>query len=480
MHVGPTNSGKTYNALKRLEAAKTGIYCSPLRLLAHEIYSRMNNNNRPCELITGEDRRTSPFDFNSPDYPTNNMNEKQLPIISSTIEMANLSKFFEVAVIDEIQMMQDPQRGWAWTTALLGINAAEVHLCGEETTVPLVKKLLEFTGDEIQVIKYERLNKLIVSDKSVSKDYTDIKKGDCIICFSRKEIFNVAAKIEKKTKFKCAVIYGSLPPENRSLQADLFNDPNSDYKVLVASDAIGMGLNLRINRVIFQNVAKFDGTKENNLTISQIKQIGGRAGRYSLTNDEGEVTAFNRDHLSVIAKSMPTTPEPIKKAGIFFDKNVIERFSYQFPENRISEVITAFSDCAVYSNLFFMCNSSGISLVAEEISKYPLTVKQFLLLLNAPISYRNPVALNIALKFVDHISQGKECNISNCIDINANLSNTKAGLQYSEALHRSVLLYLWLSYHYPTIFCDIEAVNEYKLKLESAIQKGLLNHASFV
>lgn len=105
LHVGPTNSGKTYSALKRLTEAKSGIYCGPLRLLAHEIFERMNNNGIACNLVTGEEKRIISEDAT---------------LTSSTVEMVELNRDLEVAVVDEIQMIGDRNRGWAWTQALLG------------------------------------------------------------------------------------------------------------------------------------------------------------------------------------------------------------------------------------------------------------------------------------------------------------------------------------------------------------------------
>lgn len=281
MHVGPTNSGKTHNALRALAAAKTGIYGGPLRLLAHEIWERLNkgqivplgmdadegaepdldnnidggtpfdiesNPNSPsapakpiiqkggdprfarvCNLITGEEQRIL-------DQNTNRM--------SCTIEMIPYHTHFDVAVIDEIQMISDTERGGSWTNALLGLNASEVHVCGEESAVPLVKELLKDTGDDIVVNRYQRLSPLRVGTESLGGDLTKVQKGDCVVSFSRRGIFSVKGQIERKTGIKCAVAYGRLPPEIRSEQARLFNDPECGYDVLVGSDAIGLGLNL--------------------------------------------------------------------------------------------------------------------------------------------------------------------------------------------------------------------------------------------
>lgn len=246
MHVGPTNSGKTHTALRALAAAPRGIYASPLRLLAFEIYDRLNKGKivplgaeneppekhvRKCNMVTGEESRIV---------------DEFAGLLSCTIEMIGLEKYYDVAVIDEVQMLTDPERGGAWTAAVLGICATEIHLCGEEGAVPLVQKMLKDTGDEVIIHRYERLSPLVVAEDSLNGDFRNIQKGDCIVTFTRRNVFALRDMVEKATDMKCAVIYGRLPPEVRSAQAELFNDPNSGYDVLIGSDAIGMGLNLYV------------------------------------------------------------------------------------------------------------------------------------------------------------------------------------------------------------------------------------------
>jgi ATP-dependent RNA helicase SUPV3L1/SUV3 len=268
LHVGPTNSGKTHTALRTLAAARVGAYGGPLRLLAHEIYERLNTGQivplgaetadnyevdetsnldvqvpgtpravlkhgntlfaRPCSLITGDEMR----------------HVDGATLYSCTVEMLSLDKRYDVVVIDEIQMIADSQRGPAWTAAVLGTAAEELHLCGEERAVPIVQALAKITGDELIVNRYQRLSPLEIAPRSLERDLTRIRKGDCIVTFSRTNIFNLKKDIEEKTGLRCAVVYGRLPPEIRADQAALFNDPPSGFDVLVASDAIGMGLNL--------------------------------------------------------------------------------------------------------------------------------------------------------------------------------------------------------------------------------------------
>jgi len=239
MHVGPTNSGKTHNALRALAAANTGVYAGPLRLLAHEIWLRLNRGEivplgaeqdpvdapvptpavvtadsaldaapvvsaprgnpeyaRPCNMLTGEERRIV---------------HDLAPLLSCTVEMLSAAQPWDVAVVDEIQMIADAERGYAWTSAVIGLNAKELHLCGEETAVPIVEALLKDTEDELVVKRYQRLTPLSI-DKPLEGDLNKIEKGDCVVAFSRKRIFSLKSKIESATQMRCAVVYGKLPP----------------------------------------------------------------------------------------------------------------------------------------------------------------------------------------------------------------------------------------------------------------------------
>ena len=227
MHVGPTNSGKTYQALKRLEQAESGIYAGPLRLLAHEVFTRLNAKGMKSDLITGDEK-----------------NEQEgASLKSCTVEMVPLNVDVDVAVIDEIQMIGHRERGWAWTQAVLGLKAKEIHLCGEERSVPLMRELVASMGDELEINTYKRLSPLETS-ASLRGRLANLKKGDCVVVFSVVGIHAMKRDIEKATQKRVAIVYGSLPPEIRAQQAKLFNDPENDYDFLVASDAIGMGLNL--------------------------------------------------------------------------------------------------------------------------------------------------------------------------------------------------------------------------------------------
>ncbi|KDN47955.1 hypothetical protein K437DRAFT_290460, partial [Tilletiaria anomala UBC 951] len=234
--------------------------------------------------------------------------------------MCSLETACDVAVIDEIQMIGDSGRGHAWTSAVLGLPAKELHLCGEASVEPLIRKMAEACGDVVHVHKYERLTPLVIERSSLKGDLSQIQKGDCIVTFSRSKIFDLKSEIEAKTKLRCAVAYGGLPPETRSEQAKLFNDPDSGFDVMVASDAIGMGLNLKIKRVIFETLAKWNGTEFVWLSCSQIKQIAGRAGRYGTSSDPsetgGSATTLHVDDLEVLQQAIDAPIVPVDQAAI--------------------------------------------------------------------------------------------------------------------------------------------------------------------
>ena len=255
-HLGPTNSGKTYAAIEELkkmsiDARGHGVYCAPLRLLAQEMYDKLNEGGIKCSLRTGEISKL-PKDCDSIGNLYESFDWNAAPLVACTVEMLNMRKVYNVAIIDEIQMIADTQRGWAFTQALLGCNAEKLFLCGEVAAKPLIEKILKETGEEVEFVTFDRLTPLELMPSTLKPPFK-YEEGDCVVTFSRKSIFKLKDAIEfqrngnrkgKDLKRKVAVVYGSLPAENRSIQAAQFNDSESGFDILVASDAIGMGLNL--------------------------------------------------------------------------------------------------------------------------------------------------------------------------------------------------------------------------------------------
>ena len=234
-HAGPTNSGKTHDSLERLLKARSGVYCAPLKLLAAQVCEKVNAAGVPCELVIGDE-----VIFNGSGE-----------FISCTVEMAPIDEQVDVGIIDEIQMIGDKERGWAWTRALLGLPAREIHLCGEPRAIPIIKKLLRSTGEEnsLKILWHERLVPLKITEP-LGGDLRKIERGDCVVCFSRKQVFNIKSQIEEaRPGMKVNIVYGALPHEVREAQTQQFNKVgDGENCALVATDAIAFGLNLNIRR----------------------------------------------------------------------------------------------------------------------------------------------------------------------------------------------------------------------------------------
>ncbi|KAJ1892198.1 RNA helicase [Coemansia sp. IMI 209127] len=476
MHVGPTNSGKTYHALQRLKSLSSGVYCSPLRLLAHEVHTRMLNEGISCILITGEEKKMPDFEkIGVKPYGINFRGDDSAQVLSCTIEMCQYSHDMKIAVIDEIQMISDLQRGWAWTNALLGLRAEEVHLCGEPSAVPLVKKICALVDEEVEVREYTRLGPLEVSKTSLWGNLSNIEKGDCVVAYSRKEIYEIKKAIEEKTGMKCAVIYGALPPEARAKQAQLFNDPNSDYDVMVASDAVGMGINLNIKRVVFMTLTKWDGEVVRSVSVSQTRQIGGRAGRFKTSNDIGVVTSFYREDLNELDKLMHTQPHHLEAAGIQTPSDIIELFSHQFPKMPFQDLWRMFCDIATLNDNFFLCNFNGQEKIAEIVEEYPLSVREKYRFIYAPIQSKLPMDIACLRKFAEAVSSKRECKIEDIVKLPTQVPRNREMTQTLEQCHRVITAYIWMCVNFPYVFkSSVDAVL-LKEKCEELLHEGLVS-----
>ncbi len=258
-HMGPTNSGKTYHALQALSKAEKGSYLAPLRLLASEVYDKLTDMKVNTTLLTGEEVIENPGATH----------------FSSTIEMAKLQQDFDCIVIDEIQMIGDYQRGWAWTRALVHMKAKEIHLCGDPSALELVQKILKLTGDELEIKNYTRMTDLKVEPNSTKLE--SLVKGDALIVFSRRNALKHKVELEK-LGHRVSIVYGMLNPDVRREQARRFDEGETD--IIVSTDAISMGMNLPVRRIVFTAFSKFINSREHPLTDSEIKQIAGRAGRF--------------------------------------------------------------------------------------------------------------------------------------------------------------------------------------------------------
>jgi ATP-dependent RNA helicase SUPV3L1/SUV3 len=262
IHIGPTNSGKTWAAMNTLKQSSNGAYLAPLRLLAFEKYEELNMEGYTASLITGEEQ----------------LIQEDALFTCSTIEMANLGQKYDCVVVDECQMLADSQRGGAWTNAILGLQCEDIHLCTSPDALDILVKMIELCDDSYDVVNHERKNELVM-EEDVIHFPDNIQKGDALIVFSKRDVHGVASEL-KEAGISCSIIYGALPYDVRQREAQKFCNGETD--VVVATDAIGMGLNLPIRRVVFLKTKKFDGVSERELTGNELRQIAGRAGRYGI------------------------------------------------------------------------------------------------------------------------------------------------------------------------------------------------------
>jgi ATP-dependent RNA helicase SUPV3L1/SUV3 len=457
----------------------------------------MNAKGKPCALVTGEERRI-------PEGMKNFMS-------SCTVEMVPLNTKVDVAVIDEIQMLGDRDRGWAWTQAFLGIQAKELHLCGEERTTKLITELCAQMGDQLVVHRYERLSPLQMSPHSLGGSVKKLEKGDAMILFSRLAIHGMKKRIENVTGRRCAVVYGSLPPETRAQQAALFNDPDNDYDFLVASDAVGMGLNLSIKRVIFFTTEKFNGFQFGPIAVPEIKQIAGRAGRYKSARDaikEGPIdltdgmpedvqpplqvaptsnrgwiaTLEDVDHLTV-KNAMETEVEPLKSAGIFPPAHIMDRFASYFPAGTpFSYIILRLHDIAAINPSFHLCDLKEQVEVCDIMQPFNLSVNDRIVFLAAPVFLRDKGGIAVLAELAKCVANQESGHLLDLKSFNLELldmdkddhKDGSAGyLREAEVLHKAITLYLWLSYRFGGVFNSQPLAFHVKSLVEAKIDECL-------
>ena len=299
LHIGGTNTGKTYAGFQRLRQAGTGVYLAPLRLLALEAQEVLLDYGVNCSLTTGEEEDVREGDTH----------------VAATAEKLNLGAYYDVAVIDECQMIADPERGYAWSRAILGVLAPEVHLCAAPEAKDLLIRIIRSCGDEYEVVTHLRKTPLMAMKRTI--DYSDVEPGDALITFSKVGVLRVAEDLRARGK-EPAIIYGALPYATRRQQVEGFL--SGDMQYVVSTDAIGMGLNLPIRRIIFMESEKFDGKERRPLKPQEVQQIAGRAGRFGMY-DRGWVGAM--EDLSYIREMLRTVVPPLQEAVVGFSDLVL-------------------------------------------------------------------------------------------------------------------------------------------------------------
>ena len=443
LHIGSTNSGKTYQAMQRLKEADTGYYLAPLRLLALEGYETLKEQGIDASLITGEEQIIN-------DDATH---------ISSTIEMLNFEVDVDVCVIDEVQMIDDKERGWAWANAIIGTPAKEIIMTGSVNSKEAVIALAEYLGEELEIIEFERKTPLTLLEIPTKAE--DVEAGTAIIAFSRKDVLRLKQNFSKS--FKVSVVYGNLSPEVRREEARRFRE--GETEVLIATDAIAMGMNLPIKTILFSKAEKFDGVSQRNLEPSEVHQISGRAGRFGLS-EEGFVGALNFDALKIVRKNFH---KPAKKITIPFkvmaNMEHIKLVGNILEEQSLKEILKFFVDNMEFNGPFHASNLSDMLEAAYIVDKYDLDIATKYHLACAPLTLKSPYIVSSFEGYIKALEGNKPVVYTPPV-LMGSYAQTADELLRAEDMVKEISLYLWLSYRFDEYFVD-----EHKAR----ISRGVLN-----
>ncbi len=432
---GPTNSGKTYQAFQKLAAAKCGVYLAPLRLMAAEFWDRMKAGGVPCSLITGEER----------------ILDAGARHISSTIEMLATDAEYDVAIIDEVQMIADKDRGWAWTQAIVGVNAKLVIFVGSPDAEPVLREIASRLGEPLEIIRTERLTPLEVADVPLDPD-KKVEEASAFISFSRRDVL---AWKQTLGASECAAVYGALSPEVRREEARRFSV--GEAKIVSATDAIGMGLNLPVKTIVFTTLTKWDGEKEITLGDSAIRQIAGRAGRYGM-HEVGIVTALNKRDLAHIREAMAAPPEPLPViAPIAPHIKMLEFLSTETGKTDLPSLLDCFSSLPGDTDLFCKADVSSMRELAGQIGDFSLSLTTQFALCACPVDTRSGDHIRVWRQWVSAVAEDVPSPMPRGPVFSADGSTTNANqLQNAEGRVRLLAAYRWMHHRMPDLFPDIE------------------------
>ncbi len=342
---------------------------APLRLLAWEVYDKLNIEGYRCNLVTGEEQIES----------------ENAKIISSTIEMADFNKEYDVVIVDEAFMIGDKDRGKSWLNAILNLNAKEIHIILNEESVELITNILELTDRGYEIKRYEMLQKFKFAPDNFVFSKKMPKRG-VFVTFSRINVLLNKMKIEN-LGYNVSFLYGNLPPEIKKQQISDFIDGKTD--MLVTTDVIGMGINVPCDYIVFLEMEKYDGVTNRKLNPMEVKQIAGRTGRYGLSNSNAFVACLNTSNREHLKKNYAEISK-IDYAYFGLSWQIFSSFPYDMPiKNRL----------ILFKEMDFIPDRLKAIVKREDISKYldihhlvddkKFDLKTKWIFLNAPVKFNN-------------------------------------------------------------------------------------------
>ena len=440
--LGPTNSGKTHRAMEALMKAPSGIYLAPLRLLALENFERMqaarpHGKELKVSLVTGEERRLA----------------EGATHVASTVEMLDTRTRVDVAVIDEIQMLSDRDRGSAWTAAVCGAPASVVYLVGAPEARRAIEALAERLECPLEVHVLKRMAPLAMEPSPVRK-LRGLRRGDAVIAFSRREVLKWRDMITE-TGLSVATVYGNLSPEVRRAQAERFRDGSAD--IVVGTDALAMGLNMPIARIVMTTAVKYNGVEEEEISAALARQIAGRAGRYGV-HEEGWVAGYDDDTHEVMRALLKEKLAAIPSSGFAVAPSIeqLHRIAAVTHETSLVKLLKRFvHNIDVPDGFFYPRITEDQSERAIWLDTLQLTVAEKFMLSLVPISSKVPSLQNAWEYWATCLAKKKVCKLEP-----EGRSLRWLNLQEVEDSCRRYSAYAWIAYREPDIFPSVELAQE--------------------
>jgi ATP-dependent RNA helicase SUPV3L1/SUV3 len=441
--LGPTNSGKTHRAMEHLAQARSGVYLAPLRLLALENYERlqgvMKEDGTPLavSLITGEERRVA----------------ENATHVASTVEMLDTKTKVEVAVIDEIQMLADRDRGAAWTAAVCGAPASTIYLVGAPEARRAIEALAERLECPLEVHVLKRKAPLSMEPGAVRK-IRNLKRGDAVIAFSRRDVL-MWRDLITETGLSVATVYGNLSPEVRRAQAERFREGQAD--IVVGTDALAMGLNMPIERIVMTTAVKYNGVEEEEISAALAKQIAGRAGRYGV-HEEGFVAGYDDDTHDIMRALMKEKIPPVPATGFAVAPSLeqLHRIASVTGETSLVKLLRRFvHNIDVPDGFFYPRITEEQNDRAEWLDTLDLSVAEKFTMSLVPISTRVPTLESAWNHWAQSLAKRK---ISKLQPHPQELF--WQNLQEVEDTCRMYSAYAWLGYRMPEFFPSIELAQQ--------------------
>lgn len=440
--LGPTNSGKTHRAMEALANARSGVYLAPLRLLALENFERLQQA-RPhgkeliVSLVTGEERRIA----------------EGATHIASTVEMLDTRNEVEVAVIDEIQMLADRDRGSAWTAAVCGAPAPVVYLVGALEARRAIEALAERLECPLEVHVLKRKGPLSMEPGAVRK-LRSLRRGDAVIAFSRREVLKWRDMITD-IGLSVATVYGNLAPEVRRAQAERFRDGSAD--IVVGTDALAMGLNMPIARIVMTTTVKFNGVDEEEISAALARQIAGRAGRFGV-HEEGLVAGFDDETHKVMRSLLAEKPMSISARGFAVAPTLehLHRISSVTRETSLVKLLRRFvHNIDVPDGFFYPRITEDQSERAIWLDSLPLSIAEKFMLSLVPVSTKVPSLQRAWEYWANSLSRKKVCRLEP-----EGGKLLYQNLQEVEDSCRLYSAYAWLAYREPEYFPSVQLAQE--------------------